>query len=185
MTPEALHMSNTCRWVTPSDVIEAAREVMGSIDLDPASEEAANKIIGAKDYYTEITNGLNPNNKWYGNVWVNPPGDKRGELPKAFWKRLLTEWESGNVRQAMFLIFSLNQLQTLQDVAAPTDYPFLIFRKHLKFINPDTMQAANQPAQGNALIYLPSLDIPTSKIQLRKFIQVFSKFGSVTIPELK
>lgn len=187
MTPGALHMSNTCRWITPVEVIEAARLVMGTIDLDPASEYAANQIVKAEKYYIESQDGLALKNAWSGNVWCNPPGDKRGYLPKKFWERTLMEWRVGNVKQAMFLLFSLNQLQTLQDIESPIDFPFVIFRKRLKFINPDTMQSADQPAQGNALIYLPPKNVGMERMvqmsdwdlkYVLRFENEFNKFGA-------
>lgn len=40
-------------WYTPLVYIEAAREVMGSIDLDPASNEFVNKTMRTTTYYAE------------------------------------------------------------------------------------------------------------------------------------
>lgn len=58
-------------WYTPTEHIESARLVMGSIDLDPASNETANKIVKANQFYTLENSGLDQ--EWGGNVWMNPP----------------------------------------------------------------------------------------------------------------
>lgn len=191
MTPEVLHSSSNSRWVTPIDVIEAARSTMGCITCDPASEEFANKVVKSDYYFTEQNNGLDLNNLWTGNVWLNPPGDKRGELPKLFWQRLLNEWKAGKVTQAFFLLFSLNQLQTLQDIEPPTNYPVLFFRKRLKFTHAGTGEIGNQPAQANALVYLPPTNTGMEFIKqlyeydlefVNKFKHNFSKFGAISVP---
>ena len=73
---------------TPPEIIEAARRVMGTIDLDPASSEIANKRVMATRYYTKETDGLSQ--EWHGNIWMNHPFSK-GELackPKKGRKRM-------------------------------------------------------------------------------------------------
>lgn len=59
--------------------------MLGAIDLDPASCAQANAIIRAGRFYTQEQDGLTQ--PWFGRVYVNPPGDKRGQLIKAFWRR--------------------------------------------------------------------------------------------------
>ena len=48
---KTLTSSNSDEHNTPSFLIEAAREVMGGIDLDPMSNKAANKIIQAMNFF--------------------------------------------------------------------------------------------------------------------------------------
>lgn len=58
-------------WYTPKKYIDMAREVMGEIDLDPASNDYANKTVNATTYYTKEDDGLNKD--WKGRIWLNPP----------------------------------------------------------------------------------------------------------------
>ena len=56
---------------TPSEYIEAARSVMGGIDLDPASNMLAQETVKAAEWYDESENGLLQD--WQGRVFLNPP----------------------------------------------------------------------------------------------------------------
>jgi hypothetical protein len=48
-----------------------AREVLGGIDLDPASNDYAQTSIKAKTYYSKQEDELKE--PWFGRIWCNPP----------------------------------------------------------------------------------------------------------------
>src|SRR5260221_11377 len=98
-------------WYTPARYIEAAREVMGGIDLDPASCEMANRTVKATRYYSIRDNGLAQ--EWHGRVWLNPPyglvtpglkGSTKS-LQAYFAKELLRRYKAQEIEQAIVLLF--------------------------------------------------------------------------------
>lgn len=84
---------------TPAQYIEAARAVMGGIDLDPASNAHANETIKAAIYFDEKTDGLAQ--QWSGRVFCNPPYSfpEMGQ----FVDKLCEEFSARNVEQAILL----------------------------------------------------------------------------------
>lgn len=58
-------------WYTPPEYLDAARAVMGGIDLDPATSAHGQKTVQATHHYTRADNGLVQ--EWHGRVWLNPP----------------------------------------------------------------------------------------------------------------
>ena len=56
---------------TPAEYIEAARVVLGAIDLDPASSAVAQETVQAAKWYGPDEDGLEQ--PWLGRVWLNPP----------------------------------------------------------------------------------------------------------------
>lgn len=92
-------------WHTPPEYIEAARKVMGTIDMDPASNASAQEVVQASEWYNKEDSGLDY--FWMGNVWLNPPyhvsNKKQGPGIDAFAKNLLHDIEVGFIKQAIFL----------------------------------------------------------------------------------
>ena len=96
--------NNTEEWYTPTDVIEKVRAVLGEIDLDPASNPVANEVVKARQIYTKDDDGLVQD--WHGKVFLNPPFGS--ETMSRFVEKLISEYQSGNVPEAIMLTDSLS-----------------------------------------------------------------------------
>ena len=94
-----LKASNSNEWYTPARYIEAARIVLGSIDVDPASSPEANRDVQATTFYTKTDDGLK--HDWPGRVWLNPP---YGGLSGPFAARLLQQLAAGHTTAAILLV---------------------------------------------------------------------------------
>jgi len=90
-------------FYTPRPIVNASREAMGGIDLDPASHALANRLIQASGFYTSSDNGLN--HEWKGRVWLNPPFSQW----QLWAPKIIAEWESGRV-QAMCVLCATRTL---------------------------------------------------------------------------
>src|ERR1019366_8128353 len=98
--PHVLYNTGANEWYTPPRFIEAAREVMGTIDCDPASCEFANRTVQAGKYFTHEDNGLVQ--KWHGNVWMNPPYSRT--LIPLFCSAFVDKFVAGEFNQGIVLV---------------------------------------------------------------------------------
>lgn len=84
---------------TPVEWISVARELMGRIDLDPASNAYAQEIVQAGRYFTRDDDGLAL--EWSGCVWLNPPYSSG--LIERFVERACKSWEAGELEAMLVL----------------------------------------------------------------------------------
>lgn len=148
-------------WYTPDEYIQAAKRVMGGIDLDPASTEVANRVVGARKFYTADDDGLLYD--WYGRVWMNPPYAQ--PAISRFCDRLRAEFDAQNVTEAIALVNNATEtawFQTLISSASAVCFPLA----RVKFWSPDRIAA---PLQGQAVVYLGK--------KKESFLGNFAKFG--------
>lgn len=92
-------MSGEHEWYTPPKYIDAARNAMGGIDLDPASCEIANRTVRAERFYTQEDNGLVK--PWCGRVFCNPPYSPR-EIA-GFCERMVKAYDGQEIEQGILL----------------------------------------------------------------------------------
>ncbi|MNG50763.1 DNA N-6-adenine-methyltransferase (Dam) [compost metagenome] len=150
-----IHSSENNEWYTPSPIIEAARSLMGGIDLDPATSADANEVVKAGSIFTINDDGLNK--EWFGRVWLNPPygfyQNKRGVSNAAKWAELLIgKYQSGEVEQALLLVNA--NVGDKWWMKLMKEHPVCLVNKRIKYRLPTGVKKKNQPSKGNSLFYL-------------------------------
>lgn len=156
--PHVTHNSTDNEWFTPSQYIEAARLVMGSIDLDPASNDFANETVKAGTYYTEETDGLHQ--EWFGNIWLNPPYSTSSI--QMFAEKLV----NSSFHQAVVLVNNATETGWFETLVKKASA--IVFHKgRIRFIKTDGEHGT--PLQGQAFIYYGD--------RSDVFLDVFGRFG--------
>lgn len=152
-------------WYTPKPYIESAKRVMGSIDLDPASCELANKNVQAEKYFTQEDNGLEQT--WNGNVWMNPPYAQ--PLISEFASAITQKYFDGEINQACVLVNNATETGWFQEMLEVASAVCFV-KGRIKFI--DTKgNPGGAPLQGQAILYMGKKpDV---------FCEHFNQFGTV------
>lgn len=154
----AIHASKSNQWYTPTEYIASAREVMGGIDVDPASNDEANEIVRATTYYTAEHDGLA--RKWPGRVWLNPPW---GGQQAQFIANLLEQFAGGTVTEAVVLV---NAHATETDWFAPLwDYPLCFTDHRINFYGGNGVGSTH----GSVFVYLGDNET--------EFVREFDQWG--------
>lgn len=157
---KVLTSSKSDEHYTPENIVEAAREVMGAIDLDPMSCCEANSTVRATTFYAKEENGLNK--PWFGKVWLNPPFS----LVQMAVENLLGAYEAG-VTEACLLIKAAPDTKRHQLLAA---FPFCEIQGRLKFLAEGNSQSA---PFATLVFYLGK--------NFSRFREVFGRFGNIRL----
>lgn len=158
--PHVTHNSGNNEWGTPAIYIEAARRVLGEIDLDPASNDVAQETVQAATYYTVDTDGLAQ--EWRGRVWMNPPYSSN--LIGAFVTKLTKHVEVDEVTEAIVLVNNATDTQWFQALAEKAS-AICFPKRRIRFAG----SGDSGPLQGQAFVYIGKNDI--------RFVAEFGRYG--------
>lgn len=150
-------------WYTPSEFLDAARCVLGGIDLDPASSDLAQENVKATRYYTLDDDGLSK--PWHGRVWLNPPYD--ADRVGKFVGKLCAGYAAGEIAAAILLVNNATETKWFQAAAAVAT-AFCFPAGRIKFLD-ESGEPRGAPLQGQALLYFGT--------EPHTFISKFSAFG--------
>ena len=167
---------------TPAYIIQAARQVIGDIELDPASSDAANCIIQARRYYTAERDGLAQD--WTAeSLWMNPPYS-RGDID-AFVEKLAAEVKRGAVKRAVVITHNATETRwcraLLDNCAA-----FCLLKERVDFSTPGEQGAGTLRGQ---IVFLLGDTVRSVQQEgkadwdwVQRFNLAFSELGEVCIP---
>lgn len=182
-TELTLFRHRSVEYFTPSIYIDAAREVMGGIDLDPASCEEAQQTVKAKWWYggTEVDGLSQP---WYLphpdgritplRVWLNPPYCKTGcrSNQDIWYRKLYGAYICGHVSEAIMLVKAALGYKWFEQLWRRHWCCFC--RERIAFIKPGG-RTVGLAKQGSVFVYFGK--------RPERFAEVFARFGRLVPPE--
>lgn len=140
------HNSGNNEWYTPENIIKAVQNVMGEIDLDPASCEFANKTVKAKQFYSKENSGLEVS--WEGNVFMNPPYSR--DLLPAFVDKFVEHFMSGQIKEGIVLVNNATETKWFQKLMGVCQQVCFVTGR-IKFVSEKGIKCT--PLQGQAILY--------------------------------
>jgi hypothetical protein len=157
--------SGNDEYFTPLEIVESARNVLGGIDLDPASSLIANQRIGATRIFTLAEDGLSQ--PWAGRVWMNHPFGKGSN--KRWISKLCAEYASGRVAAAVCISFASTSEQWFRPLL---NLPQCFLWRRTNYFLPDS-SLKRGVTKGSVVTYFG--------LSVERFAQEFSKLGTVKI----
>jgi len=157
-------------WGTPLNYIESARKVMGSIDVDPASNELAQQTVKAEKYYTKDNSSLDK--PWHGNVWLNPPYG-RGDAER-FVNPLANMFVMGITTNAIVLTNNVPDTNWWSSTIGEVCSAVCLLDHRIAFINPETGKPERGNDRNQLFAYLGN--------NVAGFIAEFSQYGLCCLP---
>lgn len=156
--------SSSDEQYTPRWVIDAARRVLGRIDLDPASSDAAQTVVHARTFYTQADDGLI--RPWAGRVWCNPPYSD----PEPWVRKLIAHHRAGDVPAALLLL-NIAGTPEWARLLWNGGFPVCILAERIEFRRGDGQTRKNKNMYDQFIWYIGR--------QKRRFATAFGPFGAI------
>lgn len=148
--------SESNEWYTPAKYILSVRRVLGTIDLDPASNLLANQTVKSARYFG-ADNGIDGLfEPWRGKVFCNPPYGRReldGKLQsnqKLWSQKMIGAYTGSYIAEGILLINSNTEASYFRQL---WKYWKCFTDHRIKFVAPPSVAKKNQPTKGNVFVY--------------------------------
>jgi hypothetical protein len=126
--------------------VALVRQVLGEIDVDPASHPAAQEPVQARPYYTMAEDGRS--HAWMGTVFGHPPDGM--PLIARLCGKLLEDLDAGHTTEAILLTHGVTDTGWFHRVAPrAAAICFTVDRRRFAHATRDSLR----PCQGQAVFY--------------------------------
>jgi DNA N-6-adenine-methyltransferase (Dam) len=161
-------LTGEIEWYTPRKYLDAAIAIMGAIDLDPASSQAAQAHVKAKTYFTIEQDGLLQ--PWTGRVFLNPPY----AMPfiKQFTTKMVESFVAGHMAEGILLTNNATDTEWFH-LAMNACTGLCLTRGRISFLEASDGELTEKPSptHGQAFFYFGP--------HLETFAKTFREFGTI------
>lgn len=157
--------SGDTEYYTPAGIVDAAREVMGGIDLDPFSSLVANERVKASRIFTVDDDGLKQ--AWSGRVWMNHPFSR--EMNTLCIKKIVAEYWAKRIEAGCCITFAATSEKWFQPLML---YPQCFLSPRTNYFLPDGTKKVGV-TKGSVVTYFGD--------NLDAFVAEFKKFGRIKV----
>lgn len=137
-------------WFTPSYYTELARDVMGSIDLDPFSSLTANEVVKANRFFDIKANAFKQ--EWFsssGTVFMNPPYGRNLIRPSI--EVFIQKLHKNEISQAVVLVNNATETKWFQ-LLLENASSVCFAKKRISFHSPDSKHVSGN-TRGQVFFY--------------------------------
>ena len=185
-------LSEDKEWVSSYDLIEAAHQLMGGIELDVASSKFANEYVGADNFFTPSDDGLNCQ-EWFGSAYLFPPSgayfwDKKTDRWKktrssaitlkschAVWfNKMYRAWLADEIKQGLYFSNCPDMFRYEQKLF---DFPVCILKSPPLLVKRTSEGVTNHRTCTSFIVYFQPKDNPGAATE--KFIDIYSHKGRI------
>jgi hypothetical protein len=179
-------------WITNKDLVACAHELMGGIDLDPASSKIANEYVEAENFFTPTDDGLNVQ-QWFGKVYLFPPAgayfwdQKQGRWkmtrtsaisltssPAVWFRRLYHAWLTREIKEGLFFTNCPDMIRYDQRIF---DFPVCILRTTPMLMRRTLDGVAPYKTCTSLLVYLQPIENAAEATE--RFAEIYSPRGRI------
>lgn len=159
---ETMTSSQSVEWYTPEHIVDRAHQMLGPIDLDPASCAEANNVIKASRFYAADDDGLSQS--WEcETLWCNPPyGGATGDWVARFC-------EDTDYGEGLLLVNAFTDRSWFEHLWG---LPLCFVRGRIKFWGPQGK--GTNPTHGSVIAYMGE--------DWAKFREIFGGIGHIVLP---
>lgn len=152
-------------WFTPPQYVLAVWSVLGTVDLDPFSSVAANRVVQARRFYTEADNAFVQD--WTARtVFMNPP---YGKLCRRAVEKFVEEYRCGSFQSGIVLVNNATETRMGQ-LLLQTAKACCFTNHRISFANVDGKRISGN-TRGQIFCYFGT--------KRSLFRRVFAQFGCV------
>jgi hypothetical protein len=168
--------------IPPDPYIQAVRQTLGIIDLDPCSSRTAQNSIDAQGWYKANDANAALAEPWVGRVFLHP--HPNATIARYQLQKLIRDYLADRVSSAIILA---GKADWLRQEPLLLSFPFTLHYRRLPHwkLNRSTNELERiNPSFNSVTIYLPAKSGGHfDEDQLARFIEAFSSFGRIIIAE--